>query len=53
MCKSVCVNMHAGALAGSRRILDLLELELVLGVWMWVLGAELGFSGRTTSSVEH
>lgn len=36
MCKSVYVNMHAGALVGSRRMLDLLERSL---------GAGAGFEG--------
>lgn len=36
MCKFVYVNMHAGALAGSKRMLDLLERSL---------GAGAGFEG--------
>lgn len=38
---------------GQKRVLDPLELDLeIVGSCLWVLGIELGFSGRTASVLD-
>lgn len=44
----MCVHMTAGTYRDEKRVLDSLELELQgIELLTWVLGSELGSSGRT------
>ena len=60
VCVCVCVLVLAYAMyvcvsGGQKSVLDPLELEfqVVMSCPMWMLGTELGFSGRAPATLNH
>lgn len=49
----LCVTCMHGVCRCQKRELDPLELEVWLRADMWVLGVELGSSGRAVSALYH